>query len=79
MHRKIDFGYTFCKIDSSGEEEFKERNRSISIQLKSILGLFLYSALFRKINRVIKIRDKAINSRHEKKSNVLDCTGKEKQ
>ena len=45
----------------------KKEIASISIQLKGILDLFLYSALFREINRVIKSRYKAIKSRHEKK------------
>ena len=45
----------------------KKEIASISIQLKSILGLFLYSALIREINHVIKSRYKGMKSRHEKK------------
>ena len=49
------------------KKNFTKEIASISKQLKSILGLFLYNALIRCINDVIKSRYKAMNSRHEKK------------
>ena len=47
--------------------KLKKEITSISIQLKSMLGLFLYSALIREINHVIKCGYKAIKSCHEEK------------
>ena len=49
------------------KKNLKKEIASISIQLKSILGLFLYKVLIREINHVIKSRYKAIKSRHEMK------------
>ena len=49
------------------KRNLKQETASISIQLKSMLGLLLYSTLIRKINDVIKSRYKAIKSSHEKK------------
>ena len=49
------------------KKKLKKEITSISIQLKSMLGLFLYSALTHEINHVIKCGYKGIKSCHEKK------------
>ena len=56
------------------KKKLKKEIASISIQLKSTLVLFLYSALIHEIHHVIKSRYKAIKSRHEKNFPVLHCT-----
>ena len=49
------------------KKKLKKEIASISIQLKSTLGLFLYSALIHEIHHVINSRYKAVRSRHERK------------
>ena len=65
-----------AKIIMETEMQNKHRQRrklkkeiaSISIQLKSMLGLFLHSALIHETNHVIKSGYKAIKFCHQKKS-----------
>ena len=49
------------------KKKIKKETASISIQLRSTLGLFLYSMLIHEIHYVFKSRYKAIKSRHETK------------
>ena len=69
LHLRIARIIMETEIQNKHQEKknLKKEIASICIQLKSILGLFLCSALIREINHVIKSRYKAIKSRHEKK------------
>ena len=49
------------------KKKLKKELRSICIQLKSVLGLFLYNALLHQVSFAVKSRQKAILKRHEKK------------
>ena len=49
------------------KKKLKKELQSICIQLKSVLGLFLYNALLHKVSFAVKTRQKAILKRHEKK------------
>ena len=49
------------------KKKLKKELQSICIQLKSVLGLFLYDALLHQVSFAVKSRQKAILKRHEKK------------
>ena len=49
------------------KKKLKKELRSICIQLKSALGLFLYNVLLHQVSFAVKSRQKAILKRHEKK------------
>ena len=49
------------------KKKIKKEISSISFQLKNILGLYLYHAMFHHINIAVKSRRKSIRIRHEKK------------
>ena len=49
------------------KKKLKKELRLACIQLKSVLGLFLYNALLHQVSAAVKIRQKAILKSHEKK------------
>ena len=49
------------------KKKLKKELRSVCIQLKSVLGLFLYNALLHKVSLAVKSRQKAILKCHENK------------
>ena len=49
------------------KKKLKKELRLACIQLKSVLGLFLYNALLHQVSFAFKSRQKAISKRHEKK------------
>ena len=49
------------------KKKLKKKLKSICIQLKSVLGLFLRNALLHQVSFAVKSRQKAILKRHEKK------------
>ena len=49
------------------KKKLKKELRLACIQLKSVLGLFLYNALLHQVSFAVKSRQKAILKRHEKK------------
>ena len=59
------------------KKKLKKKIASISIQLRSTLGLFLYSMLIHEIHHVIKSKYKAIKSHHKKNQKFWTAQKKE--
>ena len=59
------------ELQNKHTERKKTKLRSISVNVRTTLGLILFNAIIKKTNVAVKSRIKAITYQHEKKLNNL--------
>ena len=60
-----------AELQNKHIEHKKTKLRSISVNVRTTLGLILFNAIIKKTNVAVKSRIKAITYQHEKKLNNL--------